>query len=114
MAPRFRVSAAIVALPALVWAAVQEPGVGRYPDMPPGRPPVVDVPDASAATQAEMRPYRERIVGVSAEGGEMHLDMAPVPGGEFRMGSPETEPGPGRPGVAQAPCAGRPVLDGDP
>ena len=94
-ASRFRVSAAIAALPALIWAAVQEPGAGRYPDMPPGRPPVVDVPDASAAVETDMRPYRERIVGVSAEGGEMHLDMAPVPGGEFLLGSPETEPGRG-------------------
>ena len=92
---RLRVSAALAALPALLWAAVQEPGGGRYPDPPPGRPPTVDVPAANAPTEAEMRPYRERVVGVSAEGGELHLDMAPVPGGEFLMGSPETEPGRG-------------------
>ena len=42
-----------------------------------------------------MRPYRERIVRVSPEGGELHLDMVPVPGGEFLMGSPEGEPGRG-------------------
>ena len=76
-------------------AAVQEPGAGRYPDMPPGRPPAVDVPAADAAIETDMRPYRERIVGVSAEGGEMHLDMAPVRGGEFLLGSPEDEAGRG-------------------
>ncbi len=80
-------------LPALIWVASQEPGAGRYSDMPPGRPPAVHVPAALAATEAEMLPYRERIVGVGAEGGELRLDMAPVPGGQFLMGSPETEPG---------------------
>ena len=80
-------------LAALLLAAVQEPGAGRYPDMPSGRPPAVDVQAAVAATEADMQPYRERIVRVSTEGGELNLDMAPVPGGEFLMGSPETEPG---------------------
>lgn len=79
----------------LLVAAAQEPGAGRYPDMPPGRPPAVLVPAASAATEAGMQPYRERIVGVSVNGGEMQLDMTPVPGGEFLLGSPETEPGRG-------------------
>lgn len=77
----------------LLVAAVQEPGAARYPDMPPGRPPAADVPAANASTEAGMQPYRERIVRVSAEGGELHFDMAPVPGGEFLMGSPESEPG---------------------
>ena len=82
-------------LVALVAAAVQEPGAGRYPDMPPGRPPAVDVPAAVAATEAEMKPYRERIVGVNGDGGETQLDMAPAPGGEFLLGSPESERGRG-------------------
>ena len=82
-------------LVALVVAAVQEPGAGRYPDMPPGRPLAVDVPAAVAATEAEMTPYRERIVGVSADGGEIELDMAPAPGGELLLGSSEGEPGRG-------------------
>ena len=81
------------ALPALLVAAAQEPGAGRYPDMPPDRPPAVDVPAAQATAEDEMEPYRERIVGVDAGGGELHLDMAPVPGGAFLMGSRETEPG---------------------
>ena len=82
-------------LVALLGAAVQEPGAARYPDMPPGQPPAVDVPAAVAATEADMQPYRERIVGVSADGAEMQLDMAPVPGGEFLLGSPDSEPGRG-------------------
>ncbi len=82
---------------ALFLAAAQEPGASRYPDMPPGEPPPVEVPAAVAAAEADMRPYRERIVGVGAgvEGGELHLDMTPVPGGEFLLGSPDTEPGRG-------------------
>ncbi len=82
-------------LVALLLATLQEPGAGRYPDMPAGRPPAIDVPDATANAEAEMLPYRERLIGVNAEGGELHLDMAPVPGGEFLLGSPETEPGRG-------------------
>ena len=77
----------------LLVAAVQEPGAGRYPDMPPGWPPAIDVPNAVAAAEADMRPYRERIARFSTGGGELHLDMAPVPGGDFLMGSPESEPG---------------------
>ena len=84
---------------AFVVVAAQHPGAGRYPDMPPGRPPAVDVPDAVAAAAADMRPYRERIVGVGdgsgADGGELALDMTPIPGGEFLLGSPEEEPGRG-------------------
>ena len=83
---------------AFVVVAAQEPGAGRYPDMPPGRPPAVDVPDAVAAAAADMRPYSERIVGVGgggAGGGELTLDMTPIPGGEFLLGSPENEPGRG-------------------
>ena len=85
----------LAGLPALIWAATQEPGVGRYPEMPRGRPPAVDVPAAVATTEAEMRPYRERILGVGAKEGELLLDMTPVPGGEFLIGSPESEPGRG-------------------
>ncbi|MYJ23983.1 MAG: SUMF1/EgtB/PvdO family nonheme iron enzyme, partial [Holophagales bacterium] len=77
----------------LLVAAVQEPGDGRYPEMPSGRPPAIDVPNAVAAAESDMRPYRERIARVSTGGGELHLDMAPVPGGDFLMGSPESEPG---------------------
>jgi len=44
------------------------------------------VADSSAASPAEMKPYRELI-----EHTEAKLDMVPIPGGRFLMGSPEDE-----------------------
>ncbi|MCA9140362.1 MAG: SUMF1/EgtB/PvdO family nonheme iron enzyme, partial [Planctomycetales bacterium] len=44
------------------------------------------VPDATAATQAEMKPYAEKI-----EHTDLTIEMVPIPGGEFMMGSPDTE-----------------------
>ncbi len=87
---------ALVVLSTLAWAAVQESETGRFPDLPPGRPPAVDVPDAGAANEAGMKPYRERVVGIGVEGSELRFDMAPIPGGEFVMGSPESEAGRGK------------------
>ena len=46
------------------------------------------VPDASAATEAEMKPYTEEIPGTG-----LKFDMVPIPGGTFLMGSPEDEEG---------------------
>jgi formylglycine-generating enzyme required for sulfatase activity len=43
-------------------------------------------PDAEAKTQAEMKPYAELI-----EHTDTTIEMAPIPGGEFLMGSPESE-----------------------
>ncbi len=84
-----------VALSVLALAAAQEPGTGRYPEMPPGLPPAVEAAGAQADDEAGMQAYRERIVGVHEGGGEMGLDMTPVGGGEFRMGSLDDEPGRG-------------------
>ncbi|MEQ9412009.1 MAG: formylglycine-generating enzyme family protein [Fuerstiella sp.] len=41
-----------------------------------------------AKTAAEMQPYAEKI-----EQTEVAIEMVPIPGGSFTMGSPETEPG---------------------
>src|SRR5262249_33678078 len=49
---------------------------------------VLDVPNASAKTEKEMKPYTEVISGTKAT-----FDMVPIPGGKFRMGSPSTEKG---------------------
>lgn len=46
----------------------------------------VDVPDAIATNEAEMKPYADLI-----EHTEVSLEMVPIPGGKFLMGSPESE-----------------------
>jgi formylglycine-generating enzyme required for sulfatase activity len=48
--------------------------------------PPLEVPDAVAASAAEMKPYDEPI-----EHTELSLSMVPIPGGTFRMGSPDSE-----------------------
>ncbi len=47
---------------------------------------ILQVPDAIAATEAEMKPYAEPI-----EHTELKIEMVPIPGGTFVMGSPESE-----------------------
>ncbi|RMF43177.1 MAG: formylglycine-generating enzyme family protein [Planctomycetota bacterium] len=59
------------------------PATSRGQDVPP-----VDVPDAVATTEAEMKPYTEVIEQTTAT-----FDLVPIPGGRFLMGSPEDEPG---------------------
>jgi formylglycine-generating enzyme required for sulfatase activity len=48
----------------------------------------VDVPNAVAASEAEMRTYTEKIGGT-----DVTFDMVPIKGGKFLMGSPSSEPG---------------------
>ena len=45
-----------------------------------------DVPDAIATNEAEMKPYREQLRYTTTE-----IEMVPIPGGTFKMGSPESE-----------------------
>ncbi|GAA4469011.1 formylglycine-generating enzyme family protein [Novipirellula rosea] len=47
---------------------------------------VLDVPDAVATTEAEMKPYAEPI-----EHTELAIEMVPIKGGTFTMGTPESE-----------------------
>ena len=49
--------------------------------------PPVEVKDSQATSQADMKPYAEII-----EQTEATIDMLPIPGGKFMMGSPESEP----------------------
>ncbi|QDV27615.1 formylglycine-generating enzyme family protein [Aureliella helgolandensis] len=49
-------------------------------------PPVLEVEDASATTEAEMKPYREII-----EQADVSFEMLPIPGGKFSMGSSEDD-----------------------
>lgn len=53
-----------------------------------GLVPVLEVKDASASTEAEMKPYQEII-----EQADVKFEMLPIPGGTFLMGSPEDEEG---------------------
>ncbi len=48
--------------------------------------PQVAAPNASAATEADMKPYTETIPGTGVK-----FDMVPIKGGEFLMGSSEDE-----------------------
>ena len=45
-------------------------------------------PEAEAKTEAQMRPYKQAIPGA-----DVAFEMVPIKGGEFVMGSPESEPG---------------------
>jgi formylglycine-generating enzyme required for sulfatase activity len=52
------------------------------------RPKPLEVKDAEAKTAAEMKPYTELIEHTNEE-----IQMVPIPGGKFVMGSPKSEPG---------------------
>jgi formylglycine-generating enzyme required for sulfatase activity len=49
---------------------------------------VLEIVDANATSASEMKPYTERIEHSNAV-----VEMLPIPGGKFKMGSPETETG---------------------
>ena len=69
-------------------APLQDGPVSVYPDMPAGRPPALDNPEAEAASEAEMRAYTERLPGSDAS-----FALVPIPAGTFVMGSPAGERG---------------------
>lgn len=46
----------------------------------------VETPNADATAEAEMKPYTQQIIGT-----DVTFDMVPIPGGKFKMGSPEDE-----------------------
>jgi formylglycine-generating enzyme required for sulfatase activity len=50
--------------------------------------PVLEIADAVAESAAQMKPYTEKI-----EHTEAKIEMLPIPGGKFLMGSPESEKG---------------------
>lgn len=88
-----RLSAVLVSLcvvAALFVLGVQQTSQADSPsDVDASEPPkveAIDVPAANATTEAEMKPYSEILehTGVT-------LDMVPIPGGTFVMGSPDTE-----------------------
>ncbi len=52
------------------------------------KPVPLPLPEAEAETEDDMRPYAERL-----EHTDVVIEMVPIPGGEFFMGSPEDEAG---------------------
>jgi formylglycine-generating enzyme required for sulfatase activity len=50
--------------------------------------PVLDVPDAVAGSEAEMKPYTDKIANT-----QVSFQMLPIKGGKFMMGSPDSEKG---------------------
>ncbi len=65
--------------------AAEEPPQIKLVD---GRP-MLDVPDATAASEAEMKPYTDRLTHTN----DVRFEMVPIPGGTFMMGSPDDEAG---------------------
>jgi formylglycine-generating enzyme required for sulfatase activity len=60
----------------------------KFPDPPPGCPPLAPAADCEAGSEAEMKAYREAIPGTTAS-----FELVPIRGGSFRMGSPDGEEG---------------------
>ncbi len=73
-------------LPLLLGCAQAQTQTPLYPDMPAGRPPPSEVPDANAASATEMKRYTELVVGTKS-----HFEMQPIPAGKFTMGTAEGE-----------------------
>jgi formylglycine-generating enzyme required for sulfatase activity len=55
---------------------------------PDPKDPYLRDPDSIAASEAEMKPYKQRLRHT-----EVEFEMVPIPGGVYLMGSPESEPG---------------------
>ncbi|OYP33187.1 sulfatase-modifying factor protein [Rhodopirellula sp. MGV] len=75
----------VVIRPILLLGLVASTNLSVMADSPQDVPPV-EVPNAVAATEADMKPYGEII-----EHTDQKIQMVPIPGGKFMMGSPEDE-----------------------
>ena len=69
-------------------AAIALPMLGQLPQASADHPAPIPLPEAVATSAAAMKPYAEII-----EHTDSRLEMVPIQGGKFLMGSPETEPG---------------------
>lgn len=78
----------IVVRQAAVVAAALGLGLSVFAGTPDPKDPFLRDPDSIATTEAEMKPYTQRLRHT-----EVSFDMVPIPGGEFLMGSPDSEPG---------------------
>jgi formylglycine-generating enzyme required for sulfatase activity len=68
----------------VVFAAIISSGLASAAEHPAPLP----IPDSDAKTQAEMKPYTELIEHTDAK-----IDMLPIRGGKFTVGSPDSEKG---------------------
>jgi formylglycine-generating enzyme required for sulfatase activity len=68
-------------------AADKPPGPSEVPAVK-WLPKPFDVKDADAKTEAEMKAYTELVSGT-----DLKIDMVPIKGGKFQMGSPDSEKG---------------------
>ena len=77
------------AIACAVCAAVSLAGVTLlHAGAEPPTKPALDVHDAAASNESDMKPYTDIISGTHAS-----FDMVPIHGGKFRMGSPDGEDG---------------------
>jgi formylglycine-generating enzyme required for sulfatase activity len=74
-------SVCLVAALLLAFFSAQSPLVAQYEKTQP-----INIPDAVAASAAEMKPYAEPLEHTSFK-----IELVPIPGGTFRMGSPDSE-----------------------
>src|SRR5438477_12945753 len=71
-----------------VTAAVASVLISTAVGLAADHPAPLSIPDAEAKTEAAMKPYVELIEHTDAK-----IEMVPIRGGRFVMGSPETEKG---------------------
>ena len=75
--------------PSMLWTAFCGPDSACAQEASAGSArSVLEIPDASAGSEKEMKPYVEKIEHSTAK-----IEMLPIPGGSFRMGSPDSEAG---------------------
>ena len=72
-----------------------------------GQRPILPIDNAEAKAEAEMKEYVEKIEHTDAK-----IEMVPIKGGEFLMGSPDREEGRAESRRAAAPGQGSRLLDG--
>ena len=75
--------------PSMLWTASCGPNSVSAQEVAAGSTrSVLEIPDASAVSENEMKPYVEKIEHSAAK-----IEMLPIPGGSFRMGSEDSQAG---------------------
>ncbi len=75
--------------PSMLWTASCGPKSVSAQEVAAGSArSVLEIPDASAVSEKEMKPYVEKIEHSAAK-----IEMLPIPGGSFRMGSEDSQAG---------------------